>query len=74
VELERDRRHRELTPRIRLQHNGPRGSGKDAVAEEVSVVNGGPLHYTSVAFSFATHPIDSPIAGFVLGTEASWGR
>jgi hypothetical protein len=73
VELERDRRHRELTPRIRLQHHGPVGSGEDAVAEEVSVVNGGPLDYSSVAFSFATHPVDSPIASFVLGTEGDLG-
>jgi hypothetical protein len=69
VELERDRRYRELTPRIDLEHVGPLGGDE----EGVSVANAGPLAYTSVAFSFATHPDDAPIAGFVLGTEGEIG-
>jgi type II secretory pathway pseudopilin PulG len=63
VELERDRRHRELTPRIELTYEGSLG-GED---EGVWFANTGRLDYTSVAFNFATSPDDTPIAGLALG-------
>jgi hypothetical protein len=70
VELERDRRHRELRPRIELEHEW-----WHEVADEEGVwfTNGGPLDYTSVSFRFAQAAVDSPIAGFVLGTHGDIG-
>jgi hypothetical protein len=74
VELERDRRHRELTPRILLKYQGPTGSGEDAIPEGVEIANGGPLDYSSVYFSFAGFPADGPIARSVHdGTEGELG-
>jgi hypothetical protein len=58
VELERDRRHRELTPRIELTYAGPPGDDM----EGVTVANSGPLDYTSIAFNISpleVGPIDS---------------
>jgi hypothetical protein len=66
VELERDRRHRELTPRIELAHDGPVGGVEE---EGVWFTSSGPLDYTAVEFSFANAAIDSPIAGFILNGE-----
>jgi hypothetical protein len=65
IELERKRRHHELTPSIELAYEGDvRFPDQE---EGVWFTNRGPLDYTSVAFSFALEAIDSPIAGFELG-------
>jgi hypothetical protein len=66
VKLERDSRHRELTPRIELAHDGPVGGVEE---EGVWFTSSGPLDYTAVEFSFANAADDSPIAGLSVGGE-----
>jgi hypothetical protein len=65
VELERDRRHHELTPRIELAYEGD--TSRPDEEEGVRFINRSLLDYTSVAFSFAHYVVDSPIPGFELG-------
>lgn len=67
VELERDRRHRELAPQLQLEHDGPVGSSNDE--EGVRFTSRGPLDYDSIRFAFTQDAADRPIAGFVLGGE-----
>jgi type II secretory pathway pseudopilin PulG len=68
VELERDRRHRELTPRMEVTHDGYLGGWGDS--EQIWFTNKGPLNYSSVVVSFAELAEDSPIAGF-LGKDVA---
>jgi type II secretory pathway pseudopilin PulG len=67
VELERDRRHRELTPQLQLEHDGPVGSTDDE--EGVRFTSRGPLDYPYVFFILTQDDAHRPIAGFVLGDK-----
>jgi hypothetical protein len=69
VELERDRRHRELTPRMEVTHDGAIGGWGDS--EQIWFTNKGPLNYSSVVVSFAELAEDTPIAGFLIGKDVA---
>lgn len=65
VGLERDRIHRELTPRIELEQAGAAGADD----EGVWFINTGPLDYESVTFALIQEENDRPIAGFIRGDD-----
>jgi hypothetical protein len=65
VDLERDRQHRDLTPRMSLKQDGALG-GDD---EGVWFTNGGPLDYDQVGFTFAPTTGRPPVDGLLVNDE-----
>jgi hypothetical protein len=65
VDLERDRRHRDLTPRISLKQDGSLG-GDD---EGIWFTSDGPLDYDQVGFTFAPTTGRPPVDGLLVNDE-----
>src|SRR6266540_3686239 len=65
VNLERDRRHSELTPRILLRRDGTLG-GDD---EGIWFANNGPLDYDRAGFVFAPTTGRPPVDGLLVNGE-----
>jgi hypothetical protein len=62
--LERDRRHDELTPHVRVDED------RDGEGEEgLCFTNDGPLDFTSVRFRLETPLEDTPVEAFLVGSE-----